>query len=112
MTPGGIHLLRIYVTAVERRGGKLLYELIVRAARGLDLAGASVFPVEMSFGASRHVHDAFSDYGFAELPVVIEIVETRQRIEALLIELGDSLASSLLTVEPVRVNSRSHGENP
>ena len=84
MTPGDIYLLRIYVTAVERRGGKLLYELIVRAARSLDLAGASVFPVEMSFGASRHVHDTFSDYGFAELPVVVEIVETRQRIEALL----------------------------
>jgi PII-like signaling protein len=105
MTRGDVHLLRIYVTAVERRGGKLLYELIVRTARGLDLAGASVFPVQMSFGTSRHVHDASSDYGFAELPVVIEIVEARQRIEALLTALGDSLASSLLTIEPVRIYS-------
>jgi uncharacterized protein len=112
MTPGDIHLLRIYITAAERRGGKHLYELIVRAARGLDLAGASVFPVEMSFGSSRHVHDALSDYGFAELPVVIEIVESRQRIEALLTELGDSLASSLLTVEPVQIFSHSRGGNP
>ena len=81
--------------------------LIVRTARGLDLAGASVFPVEMSFGARRHVHDAQSDYGFTELPVVIEIVETRERIEALLIELGDSLASSFLTVERSRIVAHS-----
>ena len=51
MTPEEVHLLRIYVGAAERRDGKLLYESIVRTARGLDLAGASVFPVEMSFGA-------------------------------------------------------------
>ena len=55
MTPENTHVLRIYVSAAERRGGKLLYESIVRTARGLDLAGASVFPVEMSFwlAASR-----------------------------------------------------------
>jgi PII-like signaling protein len=112
MTTDDIRLLRIYIAATERRGGKHVYELIVRAARALDLAGASVFPVEMSFGASRHVHDALSDYSFTELPVVIEIVEKRQRIEALLIELGDSLASSVLTVEPVRIYSHSRGGDP
>ncbi len=109
MTPDNVYLLRMYVAAAERCGGKLVYELIVQTARGLDLAGASVFPVEMSFGASRHVHDTLSDYGFAELPVVIEIVETWQRIETLLIELGESLASNLLTVEPVRICSHSGG---
>jgi uncharacterized protein len=112
MTPGGDYLLRIYVDAAERLGGKPLYETIVRTARGLALAGASVFPVEMSFGARRHIHDALSDYGFTELPVVIEIVETRERIDALLIELGDSLASSLVTVERSQIFSHSHGRNP
>ncbi len=112
MTSEDVYLLRIYVGAAERRDGKPLYESIVRTARGLDLAGASVFPVEMSFGARRHVHDALSEYGFTELPVVIEIVETRERIEALLIELGDSLASSFLTVERSRIFSHSRGGNP
>ena len=111
MTPGDIHVLRIYVTAAERKGGKLVYESIVRTARSLDLAGSSVFPVEMSFGARRHVHDSQSDYGFTELPVVIEIVETRQRIDALIFELGDLLASSLLTIEPARIFAHSRGGN-
>ena len=112
MTPEDVHLLRIYVEASERWGGKLLYESIVRTARSLDLAGASVFPVDMSFGARRHVHNALSDYGFTELPVVIEIVETRERIEALLSELGDSLVSSFLTVERSRIFAHSRGGNP
>ena len=111
MTPGEIHLLRIHVDAANRRGGQLLYELIVQTARCLDLAGASVFPVEMSFGARRHVHDALSEYGFTELPVVVEIVETRERIETLLIELGDSLASSFVTLERSRIFSHSRGGN-
>jgi PII-like signaling protein len=112
MTPGDFCLLRIYVAADERRRWKLLYELIVQAARNLDLAGASVFPVEISFGARRHIHDAFSDYGFTGLPVVVEIVETLDRIDGLLTELGDLLDSSLLTVEPSRVFAHSRGRNP
>jgi uncharacterized protein len=112
MTPGDVGLLRIYVATDERRRGKLLYDLIVRTARSLDLAGASVFPVEMSFGARRHIHDAFSDYGFTELPVVVEIVETLDRIDALISELGDLLDSSVLTVEPSRIFAHSRGRNP
>ena len=99
------------MSASEHRRGKLLYELIVQTARALNLAGASVFSVEMSFGARQQIHDALSDYGFAELPVVIEIVDEADRIEALLAELGDLLDSSLVTVEPVRVFSIP-GEEP
>ena len=111
MTTGEVGLLRIHVAARERRRGKLLYELIVRTARNLDLAGASVFRVEMSFGARRQVHDALSDYSFTELPVVIEIADTRDRIDALLAKLGDSLESSLLTIESARVFAHSAGGN-
>ncbi len=111
MTTGEVGLLRIHVAAHERRRGKLLYKLIVQTARNLDLAGASVFPVEMSFGARRQVHDSLSDYTFTELPVVIEIAETHDRIDALLAELGDSLDSSLLTVELARVFAHSGGGN-
>jgi uncharacterized protein len=112
MTPSDVGLLRIYVASDERRRGQLLYKLIVSTARNLDLAGASVFPVEMSFGTRRHIHDTLSDYGFTELPVVVEIVETLDRIDALLSELGDLLDSSLLTVEPSQVFPHSHGRNP
>jgi PII-like signaling protein len=112
MTPGAIYILRIYVSASEHRRGKLLYQLIVQTARTLALAGASVFSVEMSFGAAHQIRDVQSDYGFSDLPVVIEIVDEAKRIETLLAELGELLDSTLATVEPVRVFSASSKEPP
>ena len=112
MTPEDVRLLRICVGANERRSGKLVYELIVRTARSLDLAGASVFPVEMSFGARRHIHDAQSDYGFTDLPVVVEIVDSLGRIEALLSELRDLLDASLVTIEPAQIVAHAGGGTP
>ncbi len=112
MTPGDVHLLRICASANERRSGTLLYELIVRKARSLNLAGASVFPVEMSFGDRRRVHDARSDYSFTDLPVVIEIADSPDRIESLLSELRDVLDSSLVTVEPARIVAHAGGGEP
>ena len=57
----------------------------------------------MSFGDRRQVHDARSDYGFTDLPVVIEIADSPDRIETLLSELRDVLDSSLVTVETARM---------
>jgi PII-like signaling protein len=61
--PRAVYLLRIYVSASEHRRGKLFYKLIVQITRALSLAGASVFPVEMSFGATHRIRDAQSDWG-------------------------------------------------
>ena len=72
----------------------------MQTARVLDLAGACRLPVEMSFGARQQIHDSLSDYGFTDLPVVVEVVEARARIEALLVELGELLDSAHAIVEP------------
>ena len=74
MIPADARLLRIYVNASHRWQRKTLYEAIVTTARSLGIAGASVFPVEASYGSHRQIHDAEGDYGFVNLPVVIEIV--------------------------------------
>jgi uncharacterized protein len=111
-TPRAVYLLRIYVSASEHRRGKLLYELIVQTAKALALAGTSVFPVEMSFGATHQIRDAQSDYGFSDLPVVIEIVDKIERIEALFAELGELVDSMVVTIEPARVFSDSSKESP
>jgi PII-like signaling protein len=103
MTSGAAYCLRIYVNANEYQRGKPLYELIVQTARPLSLAGTSVFSVEMSFGAPHQVHDAQSDYEFLDLPVVIEMVDEAEPIEALFAELGGLFASTVVDVEPVRV---------
>ena len=111
-TPREAYLLRIYVSASEHRRGKLLYELIVQTARALALAGASVFSVEMSFGSTHQVRDAQSDYGFSDLPVVIEIVDGIEQIEVLFAELGELLQSTVVTLEPVQVFSDLSRESP
>ena len=84
--------------ARDRWQGRPLYEAIVAKARAADCAGASVFPVEMSYGSHRRIHDAASDYGFVDLPVVIEIVNAPERIDALLAELGPMIAGAAATV--------------
>jgi PII-like signaling protein len=115
MIPTEARLLRIYVDARDRWRGRPLFEAIVVRAREADLAGASVFPVEMSYGAHRQIHDTASDYGFVDLPVVIELVDAPERIEALLSELGAMLAGAVATVRPVRVARYAHtdpGDRP
>ena len=110
MIPSEARLLRIYVGANERLLGNRLYETIVTTARAMDLAGASVFPVELSYGGRRQIHDELSDYGFTDLPVVVEIVEAPERIDALLAKLGSTIAKAMMTVEPVKVIRYSHEE--
>ena len=53
MTSGAVYILRIYVSASEHHRGKPLYQLIVQTARASIWLGASVFAVEMSFGAAH-----------------------------------------------------------
>jgi PII-like signaling protein len=110
MIPPDARLLRLYVDAHDRWQGRLLYEAIVARARSAGLAGASVFPAEMGYGSHRHIHDAASEYGFVGLPVVIEIVDAPERIDALLAGLGPMLANVAATVRPVRVIHYAHTE--
>ena len=110
MIPTESRLLRIYVDARDRWQGRPLYEAIVARARAADVAGASVFAVEMSYGSHHRIHDAASDYGFIGLPVVIEVVDGPERVDALLAELGAMIAGAVATVESVRVVRYAHAE--
>ncbi len=110
MIPTDSHWLRIYADAHDRWQGRPLYEAIVARARAMEIAGASVFPVEMSYGSHRRIHDAASDYGFIGLPVVIEIVDAAERIAALLTDLGPIVDRVVATIQPVRVFRHAHAE--
>jgi PII-like signaling protein len=105
MTARSATLLRIYVNSSERWKGRPVYEAVVASARTAGIAGASVFPVEFSYGEHARVHDATSEYQFADTPVVIEIVDEGDRIESLLEELGAMVSGSLVTLESVRIPS-------
>lgn len=104
MIPPEASLLGIYLNANETWHGKPLYRAAVEAARALHLAGASVFNVELSYGAHQRLHDAASEYTSFEIPVVVEVVEGPERVEQLLHELGMMVGEGLVTIRPVRVH--------
>jgi CrcB protein len=110
MIPTDARLLSIHVGANEQHNGTPLYEAIVETARAMKLAGASVFPVEMSYGGHRQIHDVLSEYTFIDLPVLIEIVDGPERVAALVSALGTMLSPATVTIEPARVIRYSHRE--
>ncbi len=110
MIPTDSRLLRLYVDAHDRWQRRPLYEAIVARARAMALAGASVFPAEMGYGSHRRLHDSASDYGSIGLPVVVEIVDAPEWIDAPLAELGPMIAAVATTVQPVRVVRYTHTE--
>jgi len=81
---GQSKLLRIFIGEADRIGHDLLYEKILLAAREQGLAGGTVIKGIMSYGASSHVHRARLIELSEDLPVVIEIVDRAEKIDAFL----------------------------
>jgi len=97
------HLLRIFIGEADRYDGVPLYEWIVRRARERGLAGATVLRGVEGFGAHSRIHTAKVLRLSADLPIVIEIVDTREKIEALLPEIDDAIKEGLATIEKVEI---------
>jgi len=108
MIPAEAALLSLYLNASHRWRGQPMYRAAVEAARALPVAGASVFLVDLSYGAHRRVHDAKSEYAFIDVPIVIEVVEASQRVDALVDTLSEMVGDGLITIEPVRVVRYAH----
>ena len=81
---GQSKLLRIFTGESDKIGHQLLYEAILVAAREKGMAGATVLKGVMSFGASSRIHVARLIEISEDLPVVIEIVDTAEKIDAFL----------------------------
>ena len=96
-------LLRIFLGESDRLDSRPLYEAIVLAARHHGLAGATVLRGPMGFGASSHLHTAKILRLSADLPMVIEIVDTDEKIQAFLPLLEQLMGSGLVTLEKVKV---------
>jgi PII-like signaling protein len=106
--PAEASLLSLYLNASRHRRGKSLYRAVVDEARAAHMAGASVFLVDLSFGAHRQVRDARSEYAFVDIPVVIEVVDADERVDSLLAGLGPMIEDGFTTVEPARVVRYAH----
>ena len=96
-------LLRIFIGESDRWEHKPLYEAIVLKARELHLAGATVLRGPMGFGKSSRLHTAKILRLSMDLPLVIEIVDSEEKVQAFLPLLNKMMGGGLLTLEKVRV---------
>ena len=96
-------LLRIFLGENDRQDGHPLYEWIVRKAREQGLAGATVLRGIMGFGAHSRMHTAKILRLSEDLPIVVEIVDSREKVEAFLPTIDHAIGEGLATVERVSV---------
>ena len=96
-------LLRIFIGEDDKAGHLPLYEAIVLKARDARLAGATVLRGPVGFGRSSRLHTTKILRLSQDLPIVIEIVDAEDRIDAFLPELEKLMGSGLVTLEKVKV---------
>ncbi|WP_018267713.1 DUF190 domain-containing protein [Methylosinus sp. LW4] len=101
--PRDATLLRIFIGEDEKFEGRPLHEAIVRTARALHLAGATVLRGPAGFGHSSRMRTTKILSLSEDLPIVIEIVDEEEKIDAFLPTLDAMMSGGLVTLEKVRV---------
>ena len=96
-------LLRIFIGDTDRHDQRPLYEAIVLKAREMHLAGATVLKSPMGFGRNSCIHTAKILQLSTDLPLVIEIVDLPEKVEAFLPVLDEMIDGGLVTLEKVEV---------
>jgi PII-like signaling protein len=96
-------LLRIFVGESDRHRHQPLYEAIVLKAREMQMAGATVLRGPMGFGKSSHLHTAKILRLSMDLPIVIEIVDSEEKVKAFLPVLDEMMRGGLVTLEKTKV---------
>jgi PII-like signaling protein len=96
-------LLRIFIGESDTWHGKPLYQAIVERVRSEGLAGATVIRGIEGYGADSRIHTSRILRLSEDLPVVIEIVDTAERIDAILPVLDEMVAEGMVTLERVEV---------
>ncbi len=107
---GEAQLLRIFIGESDRWHGAPLHEAIVRQARELGLAGATVLRGLAGFGAHSRMHTTKILRLSEDLPIVVEIVDRAERIEELLPHLDEMVGEGMMTLEKVQIIAYRHGE--
>jgi len=97
------HLLRIFIGESDRHAGEPLFEWIVQRARDHGLAGATVLRGLEGFGAASRVHTAKILRLSTDLPIVIEIVDAREKIESFLPIIDAAIEEGMATLERVEI---------
>ena len=103
MIPEDGYLLRVFVGESDRHGHRPLYEVIVLKAREAGLAGATVLRGVMGFGRHSLIHTTKILRLSEDLPMVVEIVDSQEKIEGFLPALDGMISDGLVTLERVKV---------
>ncbi len=97
-------LLRIFIGESDHHGGKPLHEWIVLKAREAGLAGATVLRGMMGYGAHSRLHTFKIERLSLDLPIVVEIVDSREKLEAFLASIDGDIEEGLATLERAEVH--------
>jgi hypothetical protein len=96
-------LLRIFLGEADKHEGRPLYEWLVLRARERGLAGATVLRGLMGYGAHSRLHTFRIERLSLDLPIVVEIVDSREKLEAFLAEVDPVIQEGLATLEAAEV---------
>jgi PII-like signaling protein len=107
---GEAKLVRIHFGEDDKLDGRPLYEAIVRKCRELDIAGATVYRGIEGYGASTRIHRAHLFTFSSDAPIVVTIIDSEEKINALLPHLEPMLKEGLLAVSNVEVIRYTAGE--
>lgn len=97
------YLLRIFIGESDRWHGTPLYEAIVKKARELHVAGATVIRGPMGFGANSRLHTTKILRLSEDLPMILEIVDAKEKIDELMPHIDEMVQEGLVTLERVQV---------
>jgi PII-like signaling protein len=110
MLPESGYLLRIFIGESDRHDGRLLYEWIVLKAREAGLAGATVMRGMMGFGAHSRLHTFKIERLSQDLPIIIEIVDTHDKLESFLASIDKEIEEGLATLEEIKIHFYRSGK--
>jgi uncharacterized protein len=101
-------LLRVFIGESDHADGKPLYEAIMLRARERGLAGCTVTRALAGFGAASRIHTTKVLRLSMDLPIVLEIVDTAEKVRAFLPEVEAMVGDGLATLEPIEVHFYRH----
>src|SRR5207248_654708 len=112
MLPAEGYLLRIFIGESDGHDGKLLYEWIVLQAREEGLAGATVMRGTMGCGGHSRLHTFKIERLSQDLPIIIEIVDTREKLEKFLSLIHNEIEEGMATLEKAQIHFYRSGQKP
>lgn len=106
------YLLRIFIGESDRHEGKPLYEWLVLRAREMGLAGCTVLRGMMGFGAHSRLHTFRIERLSEDLPIIVEVVDSKEKLDAFLAIVDTVVPEGLATMEKAEVRFYRSGQRP